>query len=301
MKIGIMGIGNIFSKAYLPILSHNQNIDWHFYSSSQDKLDDLERAHGFKNTFNDLESFYASGIQAIMIHTPTSTHYQLIKEALQRGLHVFVDKPISDQIEQTQELLELAESKGLILMVGFNRRFAPLTQKIKAMPKKSMIVVRKNRGSAQQEARFSLYDMMIHVVDTALYLLDEPIISHSHNLILDEFDQVVTATLSIQSQNTQVLAYMNMQSGARLETFEVMSPDSHAVVSDLNNLDMHDETSVNSSSFSDWTPTLERRGFNNLIDTYIERIRNNDNSNNKDALLSHQMIEEFLNKRAIQI
>lgn len=297
MKIGIMGIGNIFSKAYLPILSQNQNIDWHFYSSSQDKLDDLERAHGFKYTFNDLESFYASGIQAIMIHTPTSTHYQLIKEALQRGLHVFVDKPISDQIEQTQELLELAESKGLILMVGFNRRFAPLTQKIKAMPKKSMIVVRKNRGSAQQEARFSLYDMMIHVVDTALYLLDEPIISHSHNLILDEFDQVVTATLSIQSQNTQVLAYMNMQSGARLETFEVMSPDGHAVESDLNNLDMHDETSVNSSSFSDWTPTLERRGFNNLIDTYIERIRNNDNSNNKDALLSHQMIEEFLSKK----
>lgn len=294
MKIGIMGIGNIFTKAYLPIISQKQDVQWHLYSRNLEKLKRLELEHGLLNTFNDKEAFFASGIEAVMIHTPTFTHYDLIKDCLKRGLHVFVDKPISDEILQTYELIQLANDLDLILMTGFNRRYAPFTQGLKNVDNKSMIVVRKNRELALQDKRFALYDMMIHVVDTALYLLDDPVVRYETNLHLDEEDHIISANLSITTMKTNLIAYMNMQSGARLETYEVMSPQGHYVVNDMNTLDIHQEGQHIIKSHTDWTPTLEKRGFPQMIDDFLNRVHRNDNSKNNQAILSHEIIEDFL-------
>lgn len=294
MKIGVIGLGNIFTKAYLPVISSEQNVSWHLYSSNEEKLQDLSTRFGFKHTYSNLDDFYSSGIQGVMIHTPTHTHYQLIKDCLTRGLHVFVDKPISDDIRQTYELIQLANDLGLILMTGFNRRLAPLTQAIKDIPDKSMIVVRKNRSMALQEKRFALYDMMIHVVDTALFLLDDPVIDYTTRLHLDDDDKIISATLTITTAMTTLIAYMNMQSGARLETFEVMAKEGHAIVHGMNTIHYHSDTHTRVESFSDWTPTLEKRGFHQLVQSYIEKIQNGDYSDNNEAILSHEIIEDFL-------
>lgn len=294
MKIGVMGIGNIFTKAYLPVLSQKQDIEWHFYSRDKNKLDMLEKQHGFKHLFSDKEAFFNSGLDGIMIHTPTFTHYELIKECLMRGLHVFVDKPISDQILQTYELIQLANDLELILMPGFNRRYAPHTQSLKEIEDKTMIVVRKNRTSALQEPRFALYDMMIHVVDTALYLLDGPVLDYTTKLQLDDQNHVLSAVLNISTSHSVLIAYMNMQSGSRLETFEVMSPKVHAIVQDMNTLNHHYDAHQEIHQFSDWTPTLDRRGFPQMIDTFINKIHRKDFSDNNTAILSHEIIEDLL-------
>lgn len=294
MKIGVMGLGNIFTKAYLPVLSQKQEIEWHLYSRDRDKLDRLQKEHGFKHVYDDKEHFLSSGLDAIMIHTPTFTHYELIKECLMKGIHVFVDKPISDQILQTYELIQLANDLELILMTGFNRRYAPFTNKLKEMDHKSMIVVRKNRTKALQESRFSLYDMMIHVVDTALYLLDGPVLDYSTKLHLDDDSFVKSAILNITTTDTSLVAYINMQSGARLETFEVMAPQAHMIVEDMTTLKTHYDDHTVVQHFPDWTPTLHRRGFPQMIDTFINRIHRNDYSDNDASILSHEIIEDLL-------
>ena len=291
-KIGIIGLGNIFTKAYLPIITSKQDTQWVLYSTNEDKLKQLELKHGFKNTENDFEKFLNSGLDAVFIHTPTYTHAKLIETFLNNNIHVFVDKPISDNLDDTKRLLELANNKKLILMTGFNRRHAPLTIKLKEIENKSMIVIRKNREHTQQETRFALYDMMIHVVDTALYLLDEPV--ESYNCKLVENGYIERAILNIETKSSSLIAYMNLNAGARHETYEVMSPTQHSIVYDMN--EMH-ETKVDKTEimkFSDWTPTLEKRGFENLINTFLEKLETKDNTQNMDALLSHEMIESFL-------
>ena len=293
MKIGIMGLGNIFTKAYLPIISTMQDIDFVLHSSKQEKLEALSKSHGFKTTETDFDRFINCGLDAVFIHTPTETHYHLIKQFLEKDIHVFVDKPLSDKLAQTRELLDLANSKNLILMVGFNRRFAPQTQILKETPDKNMIIVRKNRESAVQKSHFALYDMMIHVVDTALYLLDDEItdISYSKSETNGEINR---ALLSIETQSCTLLAYMNMHSGARLETYEVMSPSKHQILENLDTLHTHTPKGTLTQSFSDWTPTLEKRGFSQMIHHFIRCIESNDNSGNNDALQSHEIIDAFL-------
>src|SRR5438128_6245945 len=56
-------------------------------------------------------------LDAVVIATPVSTHYPLAKQALERGKHVLIEKPLARSAAEAQELLELAERKGLVLMV----------------------------------------------------------------------------------------------------------------------------------------------------------------------------------------
>jgi predicted dehydrogenase len=59
-----------------------------------------------------------SSVHAVVVATPTSTHYALAKEALERGKHVLVEKPLTTEVKQGLGLLELATSRRLVLMVG---------------------------------------------------------------------------------------------------------------------------------------------------------------------------------------
>lgn len=69
-------------------------------------------------------------IEAVAICTPVSTHYQMTKECLMRGKHVLVEKPISTSFDEAKELLELAERKGLTLLVDYTFLYTGSVQKI---------------------------------------------------------------------------------------------------------------------------------------------------------------------------
>lgn len=69
------------------------------------------------------------GLQAIVIVTPASTHYPLIKEALHLGYHVLVEKPLTLHTTQCQELTQLAKDKGLVLFVDHTYLFNPVVEK----------------------------------------------------------------------------------------------------------------------------------------------------------------------------
>lgn len=74
-----------------------------------------------------------SKTDAIVISTPAVQHFHLAKQALNAGKHVFVEKPLSLNVEEAKELCELAEQKGLILMVGHLLQYHPAFIELKQM------------------------------------------------------------------------------------------------------------------------------------------------------------------------
>jgi predicted dehydrogenase len=70
-------------------------------------------------------------IEAVMIATPVSTHYELVRRALLAGKHVLVEKPLADSSEQCLELIALAERKKLVLMPGHTFLYSPPVNKVK--------------------------------------------------------------------------------------------------------------------------------------------------------------------------
>lgn len=75
-------------------------------------------------TYTDSTEMLDSGlIDLVVISTPPNSHYQWAKEALNRGLHVILEKPMALKVEECDELIELAASKKLLLVVYQNRRY----------------------------------------------------------------------------------------------------------------------------------------------------------------------------------
>ena len=81
----------------------------------------------------DLEEVLASDIDAIVVATPIRTHYKLARAALERGKHVFVEKPLTANSAQAQELVELAERLGRVLMVGHTFMYNPAVEKLRSL------------------------------------------------------------------------------------------------------------------------------------------------------------------------
>ena len=64
--------------------------------------------------------------EAAFVLTASATHFEFIQKLLSVGIDVFTEKPATLDVWETLSLAKLAEKEGRILMVGFNRRFAPL-------------------------------------------------------------------------------------------------------------------------------------------------------------------------------
>jgi len=67
----------------------------------------------------------------VLVCTPTPTHYEVVKTSLLGGKHVFCEKPISLNLDESDECYNLAKSKGLFLLVAFQRRYDPTFVKLK--------------------------------------------------------------------------------------------------------------------------------------------------------------------------
>jgi predicted dehydrogenase len=72
-----------------------------------------------------------SSVHAVVVATPTGSHYALAKEALERRKHVLVEKPLTTEVKQGLGLLELATKYGLTLMVGHVFVYNPAIRKVK--------------------------------------------------------------------------------------------------------------------------------------------------------------------------
>ena len=75
----------------------------------------------------------AADIDAVAVVTPVWTHYELTKKALENGKHVFVEKPFTSSIEQAEELIDIAERRGLNIMVDHTFLFTGAVRKIQEL------------------------------------------------------------------------------------------------------------------------------------------------------------------------
>lgn len=116
-------------------------------------------------------------IDAVIVATPTSTHYALVKGALQSGKHVLVEKPITTRASEALELTALAEKAGRVLMVGHVFIFNQAVQRIRTYIDSGDLgriyyisMVRTNLGPIRMDVSAS-WDLMSHDVSIVNYWL----------------------------------------------------------------------------------------------------------------------------------
>jgi predicted dehydrogenase len=130
-------------------------------------------------TTNANNLFEDASIDAVYVSTPVSTHFQLVKRALDCGKHVLVEKPLATTVEQAQLLAALAAAKGLTLMVGHTFVFSPPVRKVKELIDAGVIgpiyyveTTRVNLGMFQKDVSV-LWDLGPHDLSILNYWLAE--------------------------------------------------------------------------------------------------------------------------------
>ncbi len=296
MKIGVLGLGNIAQKAYLPTyVKFQDQAEFYFATRNKTVQKKLQQQYQLAQMKNDLTELLAEKIDACFIHTATASHYQLVKECLLHDVHVFVDKPLSENIQEVKELQALAEERQKILMVGFNRRFAPMVEKLKALEGKRTIFLQKNMVASQQPTAFEIFDVFLHLVDTAVYLLDEPL-QNVHSRIIDTPAGMDTAFLQLETAQTTLVCSMDLKSGAAYEHYQVTCPTGTYQVENLATLKILGAAEQRTQTFGDWDVTLKKRGFEQLVAHFLAAVASGSTQQlrQENIYLSHQLCDEML-------
>ena len=297
LKIGIIGLGDIAQKAYLPVLS-SKDLEIHLFTRNQERLIRIGRQYRLSNLHYSLDSILESGIKGAFVHTATKSHESIIEQLLMHNIHVYVDKPITYDFASSKRLLDLAASRGLHLMVGFNRRYAPAYRELKLIKDPNMVIIQKNRHSLPGDIRTFVFDDFIHVIDTLRYLFTLPLKEvlvrgmKSNGLLIHVVVQLIA------ENGSTAIGIMNRDSGTLEEKVEVFSSEEKKTVVNMTNLSTLRQKTEILSGISDWESTLSKRGFENIIQDFLQALENNTDSqfSIQDALLTHEMCENVVNQ-----
>ena len=176
LKIGVLGAGHL-GKIHLRLLQESSAYELvGFYDSQPQIAAKISREFGYRS-FSDVNSLFDE-VDVIDIVTPTLSHFELAKKALESGLHVFLEKPITATVKEADELVSLAKAKGLLGMVGQVERFNPAFMAANSHIQKPMFI------EAHRLAEFNprgtdvsvVLDLMIHDIDAILSVVNSKVI-----------------------------------------------------------------------------------------------------------------------------
>lgn len=175
---------------------------------SEERLAQARRRHPSLELTTDFARVLANPrVQAVAIATPVRTHFDLARRALEAGKHVLVEKPLTDRVEQAEELIDLAQRKGLVLAVDHVFVYSSAVTKIKEIVDSGRLgkiffvdSVRINLGLFQHDVNV-VWDLAPH---------DLSIVDH----ILGRAPRSLSAFGSIHAgQDIEDVAYLNLDFG----------------------------------------------------------------------------------------
>ena len=138
-------------------------------------------------------------VDAVIVAVPTAYHYNVSRMFLENGIHVLVEKPICNSVEEARELFKVAFEKKCVLHIGHVERFNGAVQELGKIVREPMLIECRRLGPFVSRARNDgvVLDLMIHDLDIILQLVDEEVVSLSAAgaIVVSERDDVANVQL----------------------------------------------------------------------------------------------------------
>ncbi len=116
-------------------------------------------------------------VDAVIVAVPTDFHYSIVKDCLEKGKHVLVEKPITKNLFEAEELIELARKNQLTLHIGHVERFNGAVQELKKIINQPLMIETHRMGPFDPRVQKDsvVLDLMIHDLDLILQFIDSPV------------------------------------------------------------------------------------------------------------------------------
>lgn len=201
LKIGVLGAGHL-GKIHLRLL--NQSTKYvlvGFYDPNQDNAIKVSEEFGYRS-FNSIEELI-NEVDVVDIVTPTLSHFDCAKLAINAGKHVFLEKPITNTVAEAEELISLTKTHGVKGQVGHVERFNPAFQAVRTMIENPMFI--ETHRLAEFNPRGTdvpvVLDLMIHDLDAILSVVKSPVkkVNASGVAILSESPDIANARIEFEN------------------------------------------------------------------------------------------------------
>src|SRR5262245_1804946 len=178
LKVGVIGHGYWGPNLVRNFMATSGSVVTAVCDSREERLKQVQKLYPTLALYNNAAELIAdTNLDAIVIATPVSSHFELTMSALNAGKHVLVEKPIASNSGQAQQLIEAAEKRGLILMVDHTFVYTDAVRKIRELISTGALgeiyyydAVRVNLGLFQHDVNV-IWDLAIHDLSIMDYVL----------------------------------------------------------------------------------------------------------------------------------
>jgi predicted dehydrogenase len=239
LRVGQVGLG-YWGRNLARVFDDEADLAW-LCDSSDTLREEFARRYTQAHVTDGFEELIASDVEAVVIATPVPTHYPLAKAALEAGKHVFVEKPPAMRAAEMEELIGLAEARGLVLMPGHLLLYHPGVQQLKELVEDGelgeVLVVygnRQNLGVIRKDEN-ALWSLGVHDLSVILYLIQEEIVeaaAHGHAFLNEGVEDVVFCYVRFASGK---IAHMHLSwlDPHKMRRLTVVGRDKMAVFDDM--------------------------------------------------------------------
>ncbi len=224
VRVGIIGVGYL-GMQHARILSYLEEAELKGVADVDfKKAVEIGNRHGvgyFQNYEDMLDE-----IDAAIVSTPTSEHFSISMNLLRQGKSVLVEKPITETVEQGEQLVEQAQKNGLILQVGHLERFNPAVEAVESIIREPKFIEVQRLGSfsARSLDIDVVLDLMIHDLDIIMAMIKDEvsIIRASGIHVLSEKIDIANARLEFKTGCVATLTASRVHQGKvrKLRIFE---------------------------------------------------------------------------------
>lgn len=201
LKVGVLGAGHL-GKIHLRLVNESEKFELvGFYDANQENTKKVADEFGYQ-AFDSLDKLIAA-VDVVDIVTPTLSHFETAKKAIEAGKHVFIEKPITNTVEEAEELTGLAKKHDVKGQVGHVERFNPAFKAVTSKIDSPMFI------EAHRLAEFNprgtdvpvVLDLMIHDIDAILSVVKSKVtkINASGVSVISDTPDIANARIEFEN------------------------------------------------------------------------------------------------------
>lgn len=201
LKAGVLGAGHL-GKIHLKLINQSDKYTLvGFYDPDEKTAKKIVAEFGY-HYFDTIEAL-VDAVDVVDIVTPTLSHYNCAVQAIKKGKHVFLEKPITNTVEEADHLIALAKEHGVKGQVGHVERFNPAFLSVKDKIENPMFI------EAHRLAEFNprgtdvpvVLDLMIHDIDAILSVVNSPVkeIHASGTSVISQSPDIANARIEFEN------------------------------------------------------------------------------------------------------
>ncbi|SNR33606.1 Gfo/Idh/MocA family protein [Lutibacter flavus] len=201
LKAGVLGAGHL-GKIHLKLLNQSEKYNLvGFYDPIKENAQKVEEEFGYKS-FDTIQELI-DAVDVVDIVTPTLSHFDCAKEAIEKGKHIFIEKPITKTVEEAEKLIELANKHKVKGQVGHVERFNPAFTAVKDSLNKPMFI--ETHRLAEFNPRGTdvpvVLDLMIHDIDIILSVVKSKVksVNASGVSVISETPDIANARIEFEN------------------------------------------------------------------------------------------------------